>query len=131
MPRSAAPSRRFRRGSRRGAVGLVVIHDGARPLVDEDTITRTIEAARKHGGAIAALPVERPLAVVEGDVVTGRHDGRDLWRAQTPQAFAAGALLEAFRPATRTSSRAATRRCPSSGSAGRSRSCAGRSATSR
>jgi 2-C-methyl-D-erythritol 4-phosphate cytidylyltransferase len=82
-----------------GDVGLVVIHDGARPLVDAATITRTIAAAREDGGAIAALPATRPLAVVAGEVMTGRLGPDRVWRAQTPQAFAAAPLLGAFRRA--------------------------------
>lgn len=81
----------------RGEIRYVVIHDGARPLVDDATIGRTIDAARTHGAAIAALPVERPLVVVHDDLMVGRRPHENLWRAQTPQAFAAGPLLEAFR----------------------------------
>lgn len=80
-----------------GEIDHVVIHDGARPLLDDDTIGRTIDAARAHGAAIAALPVERPLAVVRDDLLVGRRSAENLWRAQTPQAFAAGPLLRAFR----------------------------------
>lgn len=82
-----------------GELELVVIHDGARPLVDAATIARTVAAAREHGGAVAALPVERPLASVHDDVVVDRCPAENLWRAQTPQAFAAGDVLEAFRRA--------------------------------
>ena len=82
-----------------GEVSLVVIHDGARPLVDAATIARTIAAAREDGGAIAALPVGRPLATVANGVVTGRLDAQRVWRAQTPQAFGARSLLDAFRRA--------------------------------
>ena len=35
---------------------VIVIHDAARPLVTASLIERTIEAAIKHGAAIAALP---------------------------------------------------------------------------
>jgi 2-C-methyl-D-erythritol 4-phosphate cytidylyltransferase len=82
-----------------GEVGLVVIHDGARPLVDAATIARTIAAARADGGAIAAVPVRRSLAMVDDGVMTGRLPADEVWRAQTPQAFEAGRLLEAFRRA--------------------------------
>jgi 2-C-methyl-D-erythritol 4-phosphate cytidylyltransferase len=83
----------------RGEIGIVLIQDGARPLVDAATITRTIEAARTHGGAIAALPVEGTLAVVHDGWLVGSRSGEALWRAQTPQAFAAQPLLDAFRSA--------------------------------
>ena len=82
-----------------GEIGTVLIHDAARPLVDDDTISVTIAAARQHGGAVAALPVERPLAVVHDGVVVGRREPTRLWRAQTPQAFAARPLLDSYRRA--------------------------------
>lgn len=82
-----------------GEIGIVVVHDGARPLVDEATITRTIEAARRHGAAIAAMPVEPPLAVVHDDILVRERSADGLWQAQTPQAFAARPLLDAFRRA--------------------------------
>jgi 2-C-methyl-D-erythritol 4-phosphate cytidylyltransferase len=80
-----------------GEIGLVLIHDGARPLVDAATITRTIAGAREHGAAIAALPVEPSLAIVRDDVLVETRPAHGLWRAQTPQAFAARPLLDAFR----------------------------------
>src|SRR6202022_1134543 len=36
---------------------LVVVHDGARPLVSSDLLVRVIEAATEHGAATAALPL--------------------------------------------------------------------------
>lgn len=75
---------------------FVLIHDGARPLIDSATIDRVIAAAEERGGAIAALRVhdslKRGVATVT-DVV----DRTDLWRAQTPQAFAFGPILAAHR----------------------------------
>jgi 2-C-methyl-D-erythritol 4-phosphate cytidylyltransferase len=84
-----------------GEIGTVLIHDGARPLVDAGTIGRTIDAARDHGAAIAALPAEPPLALVHDDLLVEPHSTENLWRAQTPQAFAAAPLLAAFRQAFR------------------------------
>jgi 2-C-methyl-D-erythritol 4-phosphate cytidylyltransferase len=80
-----------------GEVGIVLIHDGARPLVDAATIARTVAAARAHGGAIAAVPVPRALAEVADGVLGRRVPADGLWRAQTPQAFAAAPLLAAYR----------------------------------
>ena len=69
---------------------IVVVHDAARPLCSPALITRTIEAALRHGAAIAAVPANDTLKQrVAGD---GRFVGRTLARerivmAQTPQAF--------------------------------------------
>jgi 2-C-methyl-D-erythritol 4-phosphate cytidylyltransferase/2-C-methyl-D-erythritol 2,4-cyclodiphosphate synthase len=79
---------------------LVAIHDGARPLLDAGTITRTLEAAGRDGvdGALAALPLADTLkraddeAMVEATVPRQR-----LWRAQTPQVFRFERILAAHR----------------------------------
>lgn len=68
--------------------GLVVVHDGARPLVGHNLIRDVIEAARRYGGALAGLPVfETPKEVGDGDLVLETIDRRRFYRAQTPQCF--------------------------------------------
>jgi len=69
-------------------VGIVVVHDAARPLVADATIDGVIAAARAGYGAVAALPVVDTLKEVDehGRVVRTVERTR-LWRAQTPQAF--------------------------------------------
>jgi 2-C-methyl-D-erythritol 4-phosphate cytidylyltransferase len=79
-----------------GSLDLVVIHDGARPFVTVDLLAAVTEAATRSGGAVPALPVEAPLF---------RRDsaqplpGDTIRTVQTPQAFRAGPLLEAYRRA--------------------------------
>ena len=79
---------------------IVVVHDAARPFCSSDVIVRTIDAARRHGAAVAALPVQDTLkqrSAGEGRFV-GRTLARDrIVRAQTPQAFRAEVLAEAVR----------------------------------
>jgi 2-C-methyl-D-erythritol 4-phosphate cytidylyltransferase len=69
-------------------ISIVVVHDAARPLVTDETIERVIAAARTGTGAIAALPVVDTLKEVDdyGNVLR-TVERRQLWRAQTPQAF--------------------------------------------
>ena len=79
---------------------IVVVHDAARPFCSSALIVRTIDAARRHGAAVAALPVQDTLK--QRSVGAGRFVGRTLARdrivqAQTPQAFRAGILAEAIR----------------------------------
>jgi 2-C-methyl-D-erythritol 4-phosphate cytidylyltransferase/2-C-methyl-D-erythritol 2,4-cyclodiphosphate synthase len=75
----------------------VLIHDAARPLIDAGTISRTIEALAHHPAILVAVPVvdtiKRGVRERVGDTV----DRRDLWRAQTPQAFHFQAILDAHR----------------------------------
>jgi 2-C-methyl-D-erythritol 4-phosphate cytidylyltransferase len=82
-----------------GAVGMILIHDGARPFVTPDTIARLIRAAREVGGALLATPLapdEVVAQVSDQGEVTTIFPTREVWRAQTPQAFAASILLEAY-----------------------------------
>jgi len=76
---------------------LVLIHDGARPLIGIAAIERGLEAARAHGAAIAAVPVTDTIKAVDADgriVATPERSG--LRAAQTPQIFAYELLLAAY-----------------------------------
>lgn len=67
---------------------VTLVHDAARPFVDDATIDRVIAAARAGNAAVPALPVVDTLkeAAADGRVVrTVSREG--LWRAQTPQGF--------------------------------------------
>jgi 2-C-methyl-D-erythritol 4-phosphate cytidylyltransferase len=71
-----------------GFDGLVLVHDGARPLVGTKLITRVIKAANEFGSAVAGLPVYETLKEVdEQECVVGTLDRRRYYRAQTPQCF--------------------------------------------
>jgi len=75
---------------------LVLVHDGARPLVTPDIITRCLDGAREFGNAVAALPVADTLkAVDERQTVQRTVDREGLWAVQTPQAFRLATLFEA------------------------------------
>jgi 2-C-methyl-D-erythritol 4-phosphate cytidylyltransferase/2-C-methyl-D-erythritol 2,4-cyclodiphosphate synthase len=78
-------------------IDIVLVHDGARPLVDQNTITRCCRAAREHGAAIAAIPVKDTLKKVDADgVVLSTVDRQGLWQAQTPQAMRPALLQLAY-----------------------------------
>ena len=80
--------------------GIVVVHDAARPFCSPDLIARTIDAARRHGAAVAAVPVQDTLKQrsVGGGRFVGRTLARDrIVRAQTPQAFRFDVLADAVR----------------------------------
>ncbi|HTJ20960.1 MAG TPA: 2-C-methyl-D-erythritol 4-phosphate cytidylyltransferase, partial [Gemmatimonadaceae bacterium] len=79
---------------------VVLVHDAARPLVDEATIDRVIAAARSGGCAIAALPVVDTLKEVDASGRVVRTVERaGLWRAQTPQGFPRDVIVRAHRDA--------------------------------
>ena len=76
---------------------LVLIHDGARPLVSAAVIDGTIAALAEADGAIAALPVRDTVKRAVGTGIEETVDRTYLWRAQTPQGFRYGAILHAHR----------------------------------
>ena len=79
------------------AEGVVGIHDGVRPFVSIDTITRCFDAARDEYAAIPVMPVTDTLRHVD-DEGHGRNVLRNEFRAvQTPQAFDIQLLKQAFR----------------------------------
>jgi 2-C-methyl-D-erythritol 4-phosphate cytidylyltransferase len=76
---------------------LVLIHDGARPLVRREMLERGIVAARTHGSAIACVPVTDTIKVVDSDGrVVATPDRAALRAAQTPQIFAWEILMDAY-----------------------------------
>ncbi|HYC04809.1 MAG TPA: bifunctional 2-C-methyl-D-erythritol 4-phosphate cytidylyltransferase/2-C-methyl-D-erythritol 2,4-cyclodiphosphate synthase [Azospirillaceae bacterium] len=79
------------------APDLVLIHDGARPLVDADTITRVVEALAGAPAAVAATPLADTLKRARDGEVVGTVDREGLWRARTPQGFRFRDILAAHR----------------------------------
>ena len=65
----------------------VLIHDGARPLVDVPLIDRVIDGLVDHDAVIPALPITDSIKRVEGTRVDAEAERAGLWRAQTPQGF--------------------------------------------
>jgi len=69
------------------AADIVLVHDGVRPLVQGDLISRVIEAAGSSGAAVPVVPLEDTIKRIEGGVVLGTMDRKKLVRVQTPQGF--------------------------------------------
>ena len=80
---------------------LVLIHDGARPLVSASVIDGALDALQGHDGALPALAVSDSLkrAPPGSVVIAGAVPREGLWRAQTPQGFRYPAILDAHRAA--------------------------------
>ncbi len=75
---------------------IVAVHDGARPLVTVDEITRTIEKAVETGAACLVGELTDTIKEIDGDAIIGTIDRRKLRRALTPQAFRYDILSKAF-----------------------------------
>lgn len=66
----------------------VLIHDGARPCIDEDIIERGIEAALETGASVAGVRVKDTIKTAGDDLtITATLDRDKLWAIQTPQVF--------------------------------------------
>jgi 2-C-methyl-D-erythritol 4-phosphate cytidylyltransferase len=83
-----------------GAVDIVLIHDGARPLVSAALVRSVLAAARADGGAVPGLPHD-DLAVVDGGGHLTGPARAGLVSVQTPQGFRAAPLLAAYEAAAR------------------------------
>ncbi len=76
---------------------VVVVHDGARPLVSSAVISRCIQLAAGGVGAIAGFPATDTIKEVDDSGSVTRTPERErLWHAQTPQAFPAAQIVAAY-----------------------------------
>ena len=77
--------------------GIVLVHDGARPLVTSALVSAAIVAARTHGAAIPVMPVPETVKRVVDGLVVETLDRDVLATAQTPQAIRADLLRAAWK----------------------------------
>ena len=78
-------------------VDVIAVHDGVRPLATADLIHRVLEAARSDGAAIPVVPLNDSVRQLDGDGGSHALDRSLLRAVQTPQAFDARLLIEAYR----------------------------------
>jgi 2-C-methyl-D-erythritol 4-phosphate cytidylyltransferase len=76
--------------------GIVLVHDAARPLVEEELIRAVAEAARRTGAAVPVLEVVDTIKTVRDGAVVGTVDRARLGAAQTPQGFRCDILRRAY-----------------------------------
>ena len=88
---------------------IVAVHDGARPIVSIEDITRTIERAKETGAACLVADVTDTIKEVSDGKIVGTINRQHLRRALTPQAFRCEILKRAFEVADL--SEAATDEC--------------------
>jgi 2-C-methyl-D-erythritol 4-phosphate cytidylyltransferase len=85
-----------------GTTSLVAIHDAARPFVRPDLLERILVTAAAVGGAIPALPLDSEFLLhVDATGTSAPVDAGELRGVQTPQAFHARELLDAYRSAAK------------------------------
>jgi 2-C-methyl-D-erythritol 4-phosphate cytidylyltransferase len=87
---------------------VALIHDAARPLIDDSLVDRVIARVRAGACAVPALPVVDTIKEADGEGrVLRTVDRSRLWRAQTPQGFPREIIERAHREA-RTAGESAT-----------------------
>jgi 2-C-methyl-D-erythritol 4-phosphate cytidylyltransferase / 2-C-methyl-D-erythritol 2,4-cyclodiphosphate synthase len=75
---------------------VVLVHDAARPLIDDALVARVAAAVVLHGAAVPVIPVVDTLKRLDGDRVRETVDRETLGAAQTPQGVRLGLLLGAY-----------------------------------
>ncbi len=79
--------------------GIVLIHDAARPLIDEAFVKKVLDVAIEHGSAVPVIPIAETVKLVREETIEKTIDRSMLFLAQTPQAFKLGKLKEAYQKA--------------------------------
>ena len=79
---------------------IILVQDGARPFSDREITARVLEAALKTGAAVPAIQVKDTIKIIDsgqkGETVVATPDRSRLRAVQTPQAFEAALLKNAY-----------------------------------
>lgn len=81
---------------------IVLIHDGARPFIDNKVINESIEAAKEKGAVVVGVPVRDTIKVVSQETIEKTPNRSTLWAAQTPQTFDYNLIMKAYEEAYKT-----------------------------
>ena len=80
---------------------IVLVHDGARPLLDDQTVINVLSAVHSHGAGVASTTVTDTIKIVNADGTAAATPPRDTLRAvQTPQGFRRALWEQAHREAS-------------------------------
>ncbi|MBN1465333.1 2-C-methyl-D-erythritol 4-phosphate cytidylyltransferase [candidate division KSB1 bacterium] len=85
-------------------VDIVLIHDGVRPFLSHRIIRDSIAAAERCGAAVVGLTPTDTVKYIQRDRVEKTVDRRHVLLAQTPQTFARGVIMDAYRLAKQNES---------------------------
>ena len=81
------------------ADSIVLIHDGVRPLIDEKTILKNIEAVKQYGSAVTITPASETVGVFEEGEVSQIVRRQNAVLCRAPQSFYLADLLRAHQQA--------------------------------
>ncbi len=77
--------------------GFVFIHDGARPFVTEEILTRAYETVQKEKACVVGMPVKDTIKIVDANRFAKETPNRnDVWQVQTPQVFENSLIKKAY-----------------------------------
>ena len=77
--------------------GYVFIHDGARPLLNEEILGRAYEAVTEFGACVAAMPSKDTVKMVDEDGFAAfTPERKKVWIIQTPQVFEKELIVGAY-----------------------------------
>jgi len=75
----------------------VLIHDGARPFLTQDIITRCIDGAKEYKACVAGMPVKDTIKLADDEQnIESTPERSRVWMIQTPQAFEYSLIKEAY-----------------------------------
>ena len=76
---------------------VVIIHDGVRPLITEEMISKVVAAAKSYGASSMGVKVKDTVKQTTGsDMIAATLLRNNLWLTQTPQAFTFDILQKAY-----------------------------------
>ncbi len=79
---------------------IAIIHDGVRPLIDEEVLSDAIVKCEQYGNGVSSMPYNEQIFVKEDDISTSEYIPREtLMRVVTPQAYKFGKLNAAYKKA--------------------------------
>lgn len=78
---------------------VIVIHDGVRPLIQENILSENIRVAMKYGNAMTVRPVIESVVITDKDEVRFEDFKKrdDTYSLTAPQSFKLGVLTQAYK----------------------------------
>ena len=87
----------------------VLIHDGARPFVNQDIIRRCMQEVQKYQACVVGMPVKDTIKIAdEGGYAKQTPDRKNVWMIQTTQTFSYALIYEAYEEMLKTEDTAIT-----------------------
>ena len=87
----------------------VLIHDGARPFVNQDIVRRCMQEVQKYQACVVGMPVKDTIKIADEEGYAKQTpDRKNVWMIQTPQTFSYALIYEAYEEMLKTEDTAIT-----------------------